>query len=208
MTPPWDGRRTDVTVNLSTISLHEWLIVGGLAALLLAGIGLWLKRRGSMQQRVQRALKRISHDQLQDIHLPNGMGGHIHIDVLLLTNRGFVVLDVKDIPGTLFGADQMAEWVVMTGRSRHTFRNPLPALHDRLAVLRGLVRDVRSEGWLVFTEHGRFTKGKPSETLMLQELVETIGPAGDDYPQAFDAAWRELKAMAEKAEEETRPQRR
>lgn len=183
------------------------MMIGGAALVLLIGIVVVVKRRGSMQQRIQRALKRISHDRLQDIYLPDGMGGHIHLDVLLLTNRGFLVLDIKDVPGTLFGADKMAEWVVMTGRSRHAFRNPLPGLHDRLAVVRSLARDVRAEGYLVFTESGKFTKGKPPETLMLQELVETIGPAGEDYPQAFDAAWREIKALAERAEEETRPPR-
>ncbi|HEX7029183.1 MAG TPA: nuclease-related domain-containing protein [Gammaproteobacteria bacterium] len=193
-----------LAANLSAVSSQTWLIAGGIALAVLAGVAVYAKHRGGMQQRIRRALKKISHDLLEDIHLPDGMGGHIHVDVLLLTNRGFVVLDVKDVPGTLFGADKMAEWVVMNGHRRHTFRNPLPGLHDRLAVLRGLVTDVRSEGWLVFTEHGRFTKGKPPETLMLHELVETIGPAGDDYPQAFDAAWRELKAMAEKAAEETK----
>ncbi|HEX7046371.1 MAG TPA: nuclease-related domain-containing protein [Gammaproteobacteria bacterium] len=193
----------EMPASFSEISLQTWAIAGGILLAALIGAGLYFRHRASMQQRIRRALKKISHDLLEDIHLPDGMGGHIHVDVLLLTNRGFVVLDVKDVPGTLFGADKMAEWVVMNGHRRHTFRNPLPGLHDRLAVLRGLVRDVRSEGYLVFTEHGKFTKGKPSETVMLNELVETLGPAGDDYPQAFDAAWRELKAMAEKAEEET-----
>ena len=185
--------------------MQTWLIAAGITLLVLIAVGVFIKRRGSMTSRIQRALRRISHDSMQDIHLPDGMGGHIHIDVLLLTNRGFVVLDVKDVPGTLFGADKMAEWVVMSHRRRSVFRNPLPGLHDRLAVLRTHVRDVHTEGWLVFTENGRFTKGKPPETLMLHELVETIGPAGEDYPQAFDATWRELKALAERAEEETRP---
>ena len=193
-------------MNLSSISSQAWLVAGGILCVLLIGVGVYLRRRGSMQQRIQRALARISHDRLQDIHLPDGMGGHIHVDVLLLTNRGLVVLDVKDVPGVLFGADKMAEWVVMNGRQRHTFRNPQSGLHDRLAVVRSLARDVHAEGYLVFTEHGRFTKGTPSETVMLHELVETIGPAGEDYPQAFDAAWRELKSLAERAEEETRPQ--
>lgn len=194
-------------MTLSSISPQAWLIAGGALLVLLAGIGIYVRHRGSMQQRIQRTLARISHDRLQDIHLPDGMGGHIHVDVLLLTSRGLVVLDIKDIPGTLFGADKMAEWVVMNGRRRHTFRNPQPGLHDRLAVVRSLARDVRTDGYLVFTEHGRFTKGKPSETLMLQELVETFGPAGEDYPQAFDATWREIRALAQQAEEETRPQR-
>lgn len=194
-------------MNLSSISPQAWLVAGAVLLLALIATAVWLKRRGSMQARIRRALDRISHDRLEDIHLPDGMGGHIHVDVLLLTQRGFVLLDVKDVPGTLFGADKMAEWVVMNGRKRHVFRNPLPGLHDRLAVLRSHVRDVQTQGWVVFTESGKFTKGRPPETLMMAELVETIGPAGDEFPQAFDATWRALKAMAEKAEEETRPPR-
>lgn len=194
-------------MTLSDISQQTWLIAGGVVVAALIGAGVYLRRRGSMQARIERALRKISHDLMQDVHLPDGMGGHIHFDVLLLTNRGLVVLDVKDVPGTLFGADKMAEWVVMNHRRRHVFRNPLPGLHDRLAVLRAHVRDVHTEGYLVFTESGKFTKGKPSETLMLGELVQTIGPAGEDFPQAFDATWRELRALADRAEEETRPPR-
>lgn len=191
-------------MTLSSVSLHAWFVIAAGALIALIGIAVYLRHRRSMAARIDKALKKISHDRLEDVHLPDGMGGHIHLDVLLLTNRGFVVLDVKDVPGTLFGSEKMAEWVVMTGRRRHTFRNPLPGLHDRLAVVRSHVRDVNTEGYLVFTERGHFTKGKPRETLMLQELIETIGPAGDEYPQAFDAAWKELKALVEKAEAETR----
>ena len=194
----------DMTASLSALSSRTWILIGGVLLAVLVAAVLWFRHRASMPRRIRRALKRISHDLLEDFYLPDGMGGHIHFDVLLLTNRGLVVLDIKDVPGTLFGADKMAEWVVMTRNSRHTFRNPLPGLHDRLAVLRSLVRDVRSEAWLVFTENGRFTKGTPPETVMLQELVEKLGPAGDDYPQAFDATWRELKGLAERAAEETR----
>jgi hypothetical protein len=190
-------------INIPEIPLQNILLAVLAALVIIAGVVLYVRRHRSMPARIARALDSISHDQLQDFFLPDGMGGHIHFDVLLLTNRGFVVLDIKDVPGTLFGSEKMEEWVVMSGRRRHTFRNPLAGLHDRLAVVRSLMRDIHSEAWLVFTDRGRFTKGVPRETIMLDELVEKIGPAGAEYPQAFDAAWKEIQRLAEKAQEET-----
>lgn len=190
-------------MNIGNIYTHTWLIVGAAALTTVLATVLFVRRAHSTSVRIQKALKKISHDMLQDIYLPDGMGGHIHIDVLLLTSRGLIILDVKDVPGTLFGSEKMTEWVTMSHRRRHTFRNPLPGLHDRLAILRAIVRDVRAEGYVVFTERGKFTKGKPSGTLMLGELVEKIGPAGNEFPQAFAPAWQQLKRIAEKAQEET-----
>lgn len=184
-------------VSSLALSVAALLLVVVLVAVL-------IRRRNSPAARVERALRHISHDRLQDIFLPDGMGGHIHVDELLLTSRGFVILDVKDVPGHLFGSEKMAEWVVMSGRGRHTFRNPLPGLHDRVAVVRSHVRDIHVEGYAVFTERGRFTRGKPPETLMLGELVEKFGPAGNDFPQAFATAWKELERLADIAREETR----
>ncbi len=150
-----------------------------------------------MPVRITRALKAISHEMLRDIFLPDGVGGHIHIDALLLTNRGLLVLEIKDIHGVIFGANQMDEWVVLQQRKRHTFNNPLHALRDRIGSVRLIAKDIHTEGYCVFTEHGRFEKGMPPETVMLHDLVETAGPAGNDYPQAFAEAWANLVKLAE-----------
>jgi hypothetical protein len=178
---------------------HQPLVAGGILAVIILAVGFFLYRRWSQTTtaRIERALKLISHDQLNDVFFADGMGGYIHIDALLLTNRGLLVLDIKDVSGTLFGAEKMDEWVVMDGKHRHGFRNPLHALHDRVATIRSHARNVHVEGYLVFTDNGRFAKGMPAETVMLGELVETIGPAGDDFPQAFDETWRHLKKIAE-----------
>src|SRR5437588_7966815 len=60
-------------------------------------------------------------DHLVDALVPDGMGGGYHVDYLLLTQRGVVVIDLRDVRGNIFGADQMAEWTVMDGPHRFTF---------------------------------------------------------------------------------------
>lgn len=185
----------------SGISLSNPMILsagGAVLIALLVAVFLYWRWSRSTPVRIKRALKQISHDMLEDIYLPDGMDGHIHVEMLLLTNNGFLVLDIRDIPGVIFGAEKMDEWVVMQSRKRHTFRNPLHALRDRLAVVRAHAKDVFTDGYVVFADAGRFEKGTPVQTVVLRDLVQTVGPAGDDYPQAFADAWRKISAIAER----------
>ena len=91
--------------------------------------------------------------------VPDGMGGFIHIDHLLLTPRGVLVLDTRRVAGLIFGGDQMSDWTVMGRGRRFTFDNPQPALYDRIAAVKALVGDVPVEGRLLFSNVGKFTKG-------------------------------------------------
>ena len=52
------------------------------------------------------------------------MGGNFHVDFLLLTSLGILVIDLRDVRGNIFGGDQMTEWTVMDGAQRTTFTNP------------------------------------------------------------------------------------
>ena len=95
------------------------------------------------------------------------MGGGFHVDFLLLTMRGVVVVDLRDVQGNIFGGDQMAEWTVMDGPQRFTFTNPQSALYDRIAAVKAIAGEVPVEGRIVFTRRGKFPKGLPKWTLML-----------------------------------------
>ena len=84
--------------------------------------------------------------------------------------RGVVVIDLRDVKGNIFGGDQMAEWTVMDGAQRFTFTNPQSALYDRIAAVKAIAGDVPVEGRIVFTRRGKFPKGLPKWTLMLDAL--------------------------------------
>ena len=63
------------------------------------------------------------------------MTDRIHIDYLLLTRQGVIVLDVRDVAGHVFGSEPMQEWTVLGRKRRFTFANPLPQLYDRMAAV-------------------------------------------------------------------------
>jgi hypothetical protein len=150
------------------------------AALALAGLFLlwrWVRRRRKRAARL-RAITNCGYEHLRDVLVPDGQGGTLHVDFLLLTARGLVVIDLRDVTGNIFGGDQMNQWTVMQRQLRYTFPNPQPGLYDRIAAVRALAPELPVEGRAVFTTSGRFPKGLPSLTLMLDSMAAEF-PASD-----------------------------
>ena len=127
---------------------------------------------------------------LRDVLVPDGQGGSLHVDFLLLTARGCVVIDMRNIAGNIFGGDQMTEWTVMHREQRYTFANPQTSLYDRIAVVRALVAELPVEGRVVFAPRGRFPKGLPRHTLMLGSLAAEFPPAERAQSGALPEPWR------------------
>jgi hypothetical protein len=158
---------------MTSIGTDPQWIAAGVALLLLLAVGFWGLR--AYQRRARRRallvrLERIAFEAVHQILVPDGMGGFIHIDHLLLTPRGVLVLDTRRIAGLIFGGDQMSDWTVMGRGRRFTFDNPQPALYDRIAAVKALTGEVPVEGRLLFSNVGKFTKGIPKWVLMLDGI--------------------------------------
>jgi Nuclease-related domain len=185
--------------ELSRLPPAAWLLIVAAAAL---GFLLFWAWRWYRQYRARKALHVAitggAADHLVGTLVPDGMGGSFHVDYLLLTLRGVVVIDLRDVKGNIFGGDQMAEWTVMDGARRFTFTNPQSALYDRIAAVKAVAGDVPVEGRIVFTRRGRFPKGVPKWTLMLDALRAEFPPADFESPAEtmarFRDAWQRLRA--------------
>jgi hypothetical protein len=184
----------------SSIDIDPQWIGIGVAALLLAGVAFWGGR--AYQRRARRRallarLDRIAFEAVHQVLVPDGMGGFIHIDHLLLTLRGVLVLDTRRVAGLIFGGDQMSDWTVMARGRRYTFDNPQPALYDRMAAVKALTGDVPVEGRLLFSNVGKFTKGIPKWVLMLDGIevefpVVDRGMRGSAAFTHLAEAWKRL----------------
>lgn len=188
-------------------SISDWLdsrwTLFAVAALLLA-VGAFFAMRAYQRRSRRRLLLarlgRVAFDAVHQILVPDGMGGFIHIDHLLLTPRGFVILDTRRVIGLIFGGDQMSEWTVMARGSRHTFDNPQPALYDRIAAVKALVGDIPVEGRLLFSNVGKFTKGIPKWVLMLDGLevefpIVERSLLGSPAFAKFNEGWDRIQAQ-------------
>jgi hypothetical protein len=184
--------------ELSKLSPTAWVLIAGAAALGFAISWLWRwYRQYSARKALRAAVTAAGSDHLVDMLVPDGMGGGFHVDFLLLTARGILVIDLRDIQGNIFGGDQMAEWTVMDGPRRFTFTNPQSALYDRIAAVKGVAGEVPVEGRIVFTRRGKFPKGLPKWTLMVDSLRAEFPSDYDGLSGAltrFSESWQRLKS--------------
>lgn len=146
------------------------LAVGVAIGLTLASLWRWYQQR-RREHALHETVTSIAVDHLRDVLLPDGNGGAVHLDYVLLTTRGLVVLDIRDVRGHVFGSDQMNEWTVMARGRRSTFPNPQGALYDRIAAVRQYVEQANVEGRIVFLRRAMFPKGLPRHTVGIDSLV-------------------------------------
>lgn len=151
-----------------------WLLpLIGAVVLLLA----WLiyKRFFARGTPLENALAEIAFERIESLVIPSADEGEIQVDKLLLTTKGLLILEIKDVQGAVFGSDKMQDWTVIAEDRRYTFPNPLPALYDRVAAVRQIVRQVPVEGRVLFLDGAEFTKGVPEYVTDLENLVSEFG---------------------------------
>jgi hypothetical protein len=181
---------------------EQWGLVAGAVLLgILIGVLVTLSWRWYVRRREQlrrkRRIEAVSVDRLRNVSVPDASGGMLHIDYVLLTVRGVLLLDVREVVGNVFGSDPMVEWTVMHQGRRQTFPNPQGPLYDRIAALRAIVGDLPIEGRVMFGGGSSFPKGLPRLTLR-EESLEAEFPLGDrtqaeQLVEVWKSDWQRLK---------------
>jgi len=175
------------------------LSAAAVVALVVLG-AVWLRRR-RRAGKLDTVLAAIQIASQTDVSLPDTNQGQIHIEHLIFTAKGLLVLDVKNVSGVVFGSDSMAEWTTIDNGKRFTFRNPQPALLDRVAALKLVARDIPVEGYVVFPASADFSKGRPMYVIQPEELAERYAkPARADVERIIDAfspQWERVVAASE-----------
>lgn len=163
----------------------------------------WLLLRvfGGRKGGLEGAIASISFDRIDGLVIPSADEGEILIDHLLLTSKGLLILEVRDAQGIVFGGDRLQEWTVITNDRRYTFSNPRPALHDRIAAVRQVVREVPVVGRILFLDGAEFTKGVPDLVTNLTELVSEFGETDKNAAkfkiEAFKPHWDLIRKQAQ-----------
>lgn len=173
----------NIDLGLVALVLIVAVILGGLFYL-----WRWDQRRRMRAVRAF-AVTSCGFDHLRDVLVPDGQGNALHVDFLLLTARGVIVIDLRDIAGNIFGGDQMSAWTVMHRAQRFTFVNPQTGLYDRIAAVRALAQGLPVDGRIVFTARGQFPKGLPRHTLMLDSLPSEFPVADRETMRTLLERW-------------------
>jgi hypothetical protein len=149
---------------------------------------------------LEKAIAEISYERIESLVIPSADEGEIQVDQLLLTPKGLLILEVKDAQGTVFGSDKMQDWTVIRKDRRYTFPNPQPALYDRIAAVRQIVREVPVAGRVLFLDGAEFTKGVPDLVCTLDELMAEFGEPDKSTAkfkiEAFRPHWELIQKAA------------
>jgi len=189
---------------MTNITGAPWVLPLIAVAVLLAG---WLvyRRFFARGNSLEQVLADISYQRIEALIIPSADEGEIQVDQLLLTSQGLLILEVKDVQGAVFGGDKLQDWTVIAEDRRYTFPNPQPALYDRIAAVRQIVRQVPVAGRVVFLDGAEFTKGIPSMVCNLDQLLAEFGEPDKNAAkfkiEAFRPHWELIqKAAAQKSD--------
>ena len=186
--------------------MADWLSTSAgiyvLPLLLVILLLLWLayRHRRRHDRTVDEVIKSISFEYLSNLVIPKADDGEIHLDHLLLTAEGLLIVEVKDAQGIVFGSDKMQDWTVIAKERRYTFSNPQPGMFDRIAAVRQIVRQVPVTGRLLFLDGAEFTKGVPGLVTTLDDLLTEFGEvdklSATAKIEAFKPHWEAIQKVA------------
>jgi len=148
------------------------MALGAISVLVLALI--WLAYRRRIRLDADSMIRSVTTDMLAHFLIPDGDGGEIHVEYALLTPRGVIVIDTKEVDGNVFGSNAMQDWTVISDRKRFTFGNPQHALYDRMAAVKRFMPQVPVTGFVAFTSRAKFSKGQPNNVILLDKLVNEL----------------------------------
>lgn len=180
---------------------YFWMLAAaiGTASLVMIALLVWW-RMTRMQRHVTRTLRNIADQLVRDVTLPDGIGGFVPVDAVVLRDRRLYVLDIRDLEGAIFGAEKMDIWTAM-GRKRYQFNNPLRLMHDRVAAVKLLAPGAEVQPRILFTSRGHFPKGRPEGVQLLEEFAQPLlrdrkAVAAGQYAN-IEEHWRRLCEAAQ-----------
>ncbi|MTI64744.1 nuclease-related domain-containing protein [Methylophaga sp.] len=175
-----------------------------IAAVVLLTLFIILVRRRLVMTRKGRRLDKIlrnyKQQEVRSIVIPDGIGGLLELDRLILTERGLLVIETYPMTGHLFGAEQIDQWTqIIDGRS-FKFANPLHHIQNAKYALQQLAPKVPIFYLVVFTGDSDFPKGKPDYVSTLQTLEQDL-QAILEAPKMSDSslkAWNRILRIGRK----------
>jgi hypothetical protein len=182
---------------IASLTIDEQRRLTGLLTLAVVLILLYLFRDTLRYWReghqITRTAKRLGARILRDVHLPDGMGGEIDIDYLVLALDAILVIDVKRYDGLIFGSTRTDEWTQAIRSRSYKFANPDAYLQQQIGAVRMIVPETPVRGLHLFTDSAVFPKDKPSNVLQVSDLSSgTRRPGLKDIPAELQTAWSQL----------------
>ncbi|WP_289245328.1 MULTISPECIES: nuclease-related domain-containing protein [unclassified Methylophaga] len=156
------------------------------------------RKRSFYSRKLERALQTVKKEEAKSIIIPDGLGGMIEIERLVLIEQGLLIIETYPMSGHLFGADHIDQWTqIIDGRS-FKFTNPLHRIYNSKHALQTLAPKIPIFCRIVFSENSNFPKGKPEEVSVIDSLSDDLKSLSE-YPsinQQGQIAWERIIRVA------------
>ena len=142
---------------------------------------------------IRKVLRRLGVQSMENIHLPDGVGGEVTIEYLLLGRDAILVIGVMRFEGLIFGSPHIDQWTQVINRRSYKFDNPDHNLKRQISAVRLIAPDVKVSGWHLFGHSAKFPRDKPDNVLQPGDVRSLPArPRRGDIPKQLRAAWKQL----------------
>lgn len=158
------------------------------------------KKKTIHLREIDKALLPLRLEEVRTIVIPDGIGGLLEVDRLVLTEHGLLIIESYPISGHLFGSEQIDQWTqIVDGRS-FKFANPLRHIHNAKYALQLLAPKLPVHCRVVFTADSDFPKGRPEDVSTLASLEQDLQPIlqTQKIPASSKLGWQRVLRIARK----------
>lgn len=189
-------------MSLQQILMHPMLVPVGLGFLIISlMVAFFWRRTKSIQSQIDKLLAPYEKSNVKQVIIPDGVGGLIEIEQMVLVRQGLVVLQTYPISGQLFGAEKIDQWTQLLDGHSYKFSNPLNHLRNIQQSLKMIAPKLPVFTYAIFTADSHFPKGKPENVTIMSRLQEDILPLFDEAPlteQQLQHYWQSVARIARK----------
>lgn len=141
---------------------------------LVAIIVFTIKRNKDPYRQLAKTLQTYKQSEARNIVIPDGVGGLVEIENLLLLEQGLLLVKTYESDGHVFGGNNIDHWTeIVNGRS-HKFVNPLPHMETSLQAVSLLMPGIPVYYRIIFLGKSSFPKGKPEQVSLLSTLSKDL----------------------------------
>lgn len=119
-------------------------------------------------------LKPYIQDEVKHIIIPDGIGGLLEIEHLILLEQGLLLIETYPMSGNLYGAETIDKWTQLIDGRSYKFANPLRHIRTSRQAIMVLAPNTPIFCRVVFNADSLFPKGKPEEVSVLSSLAEDL----------------------------------
>ena len=168
------------------------LVIVIMAPVVIILLRAWMKNRRQERQ-IRRVIRRLGLWSMHNIQLPDGTGGEVTIEHLLLGRDAIHVVGVKRFEGLIFGSPHTDQWTQVINRQSYKFDNPDYYLQRQVNAVKLMAPGARVSGWHLFGHGASFPKGKSDNVLLLDDVRSLPKrPRRRDIPKPLLATWKQL----------------